>query len=55
MSEREGQPAKPEPEEEDGDAPKGMSLTAMYTLLALALLAAMGFAWMIVLPFANRR
>lgn len=52
MSEPEAQPAKPEPEE---DEPKGMSLTAMYVLLAVALLAAMGFAWMIVLPFANRR
>jgi hypothetical protein len=42
------------PEEDDGSS-KGMSLTLMYSLVALALLAAMGFAWMIVLPFANRR
>lgn len=43
---------KEEPEEE---APKGLSLTLMYSLVALALVLAMGFAWMIVLPFANRR
>lgn len=52
MSEPEVQPTKLE--ENEGE-PKGMSLTLMYSLVALALLAAMGFAWMIVLPFANRR
>jgi hypothetical protein len=52
MSEPEVQPTKPEENESE---PKGMSLTLMYSLVALALLAAMGFAWMIVLPFANRR
>jgi hypothetical protein len=41
--------------EEPEEAPKGPSLALMYSLVALALALAMGFAWMIVLPFANRR
>ncbi|MGD0095831.1 MAG: hypothetical protein ABSB60_05010 [Terracidiphilus sp.] len=39
-------------EDRQGKAP---SLTAMYGLLALALVAAIGFALLIVLPFYHRR
>jgi hypothetical protein len=34
---------------------QGPSLTLLYSLIALALLAAIGFAMMIVLPFYHRR
>ena len=47
--------AKPEPESGDDDSPGGPSLTLLYSLIALALAAAIGFAWMIVLPFYHRR
>jgi hypothetical protein len=35
--------------------PKGPSLTLLYSLIALALAAAIGFALLIVLPFYRRR
>lgn len=41
---------------EEDDAPsKGPNLVLIYSLIALALLAAIGFAALIVLPFYNRR
>jgi flagellar basal body-associated protein FliL len=52
MSERERDSA------DEGDAaPKrsqGPNLILMYSLIALALAAAIGFAWMIVAPFHHR-
>jgi hypothetical protein len=40
-----------------GDDPKsrGVNLVLIYSLIALALVAAMAFAALIVLPFYNRR
>jgi len=47
------------PDTHDHEAPvttnQGPSLTLLYSLLALALAAAIGFALLIVLPFYNRR
>lgn len=44
------------PDDEDQDQPsKGPSLTLLYSLIALALLIATGFAALIVLPFYHRR
>jgi hypothetical protein len=44
------------PETDQDDAPsKGPSLTVLYSLIALALVAAIGFALLIVLPFYRRR
>jgi hypothetical protein len=45
------QPAN-EPEERPS---KGINLTLIYSLLALALITAMGIAVLIVLPFYHRR
>jgi hypothetical protein len=46
------EPRRPEPE----DPPfQGPSLTLLYSLIALALAAAIGFALMIVMPFYHRR
>jgi len=42
------------PGEEDGQS-KGPSLMVLYSLLALALAAAIGLALLIVLPFYHRR
>ena len=36
------------------DEPRGPSLTLLYSLIALALVAAIGFALLIVLPFYHR-
>jgi hypothetical protein len=44
-----GHPTKDEPES------KGPNIVLLYALLALGLLAAMGFAWMVILPFYHRR
>jgi hypothetical protein len=44
-----GHPAEDEPES------KGPNIIVLYALLALGLLAAMGFAWMVILPFYHRR
>jgi len=38
-----------------GEPPQGPSLKLLYTILALALLAAIGCAALIVLPFYRRR
>lgn len=40
---------------EDEPEPKGPNIVLLYALLALGLLAAMGFAWMVILPFYHRR
>jgi hypothetical protein len=58
MSEPERQPDHPlsEPEADAEDSPsQGPSLTLIYSLVALGLVAAIGFALMIVLPFHHRR
>jgi hypothetical protein len=58
MSDPERQPAPPpsDPEADPEDSPsQGPSLTLIYSLIALALIAAIGFAMMIVLPFHHRR
>ena len=41
--------------DEETRPPNGPSLKLVYSLIGLALLAAIGFALMIVLPFYNRR
>jgi hypothetical protein len=46
-------PSNSAPQDDPPD--KGINLTLVYSLLALALLAAIGFAVLIVLPFYNRR
>jgi len=53
MSKLERRPEIPG-EEEDGHN-KGLNLTLLYGLLALALAAAIGLALLIVLPFYHRR
>jgi hypothetical protein len=59
MSDPESQPARSEadpPQTPSEDKPcQGPSLTLIYSLIALALAAAIGFAMMIVLPFYHRR
>ena len=40
--------------DEEEPEPKGPNLVLLYALLALGLLAAMGFAAMVVLPFYHR-
>ena len=52
---KQGRGPEPVGEEEESRQGKGLSLTAMYGLLALALAAAIGFALLIVLPFYQRR
>ncbi len=47
-------PTVPVPEPEDPPS-KGPNLILLYSLIALALLAAVGFALLIVLPFYHRR
>ena len=43
-------------EEDAADGPpQGPSLTLLYSLIALALITAIGFAALIVLPFYQRR
>ena len=39
----------------DDESSKGINLTLVYSLIALALFAAIGFALLIVLPFYHRR
>jgi hypothetical protein len=43
------------PESEHKTEPKGPNLILLYALLALGLLAAMGFAAMVIWPFYARR
>jgi hypothetical protein len=50
MSERE-----PNPAEHEEEPQKGPNLVLLYSLIALALVAAIGFAMMIVFPFYVRR
>jgi len=45
----------PNADENEDDASQGPSLTLIYSLVALALAAAIGFALLIVLPFYHRR
>jgi hypothetical protein len=52
MSDPEILPPDPAPEDSPSQGP---SLTLIYSLIALALIAAIGFAMMIVLPFHHRR
>ena len=54
MSNPDPPPTVPAPEDEDPPS-TGPSLTLLYSLVALALIAAIGFALLIVLPFYNRR
>jgi hypothetical protein len=58
MSDPEQQPASPgqdaETEPEDSLS-QGPNLVLLYSLIALALAAAIGFALMIVMPFHHRR
>jgi hypothetical protein len=58
MSDPDRPEAGPEPraEADPEDAPsQGPNLILLYSLIALALAAAIGFAMMIVLPFHHRR
>jgi hypothetical protein len=48
-------PSHIELDEDDEPEPKGPNLFVLYTVLALGLLAAMGFAAMVVYPFYVRR
>jgi hypothetical protein len=49
-----GDPVRDASEEKDEPSP-GPNLVLMYTIIALALIAAIGFAIMIVMPFYLRR
>jgi hypothetical protein len=42
------------PNIEEEPEPKGPNIMLLYALLALGLLAAMGFAWMVIMPFHHR-
>jgi hypothetical protein len=53
MSDPERRPANSPSDSEDSTS-QGPSLTLIYSLIALALIAAIGFAMMIVLPFHHR-
>ncbi len=44
-----------EPDDREDRPSTGPNLTLIYTLIALALIAAIGFAVLIVLPFYHRR
>jgi hypothetical protein len=58
MSDPEQQPASPPSNSEadvEDSASHGPSLTLIYSLIALALIAAIGFAMLIMLPFHHRR
>jgi hypothetical protein len=48
------QPRSPQPDPDDEPSP-GPNLTLIYGLIGLALVAAIGLAVMIVLPFYQRR
>jgi hypothetical protein len=45
----------PNPSEQEEEPSKGPNLVLLYSLIALALVAAIGFAMMIVMPFYLRR
>ena len=46
---------RPGPEEDEEPESQGPNLTAMYSLIGLALVLAIGFAMAIVFPFWKRR
>jgi hypothetical protein len=48
------EPVQPEPDWDDPPS-QGPNLVLLYSLIALALAAAIGFALMIVMPFHHRR
>ena len=54
MSDIEQRPAS-RPSDPDDEPSQGPNLTLLYSLIALALAAAIGFALLIVLPFYHRR
>ena len=54
MSETKPHAEGSEPQQDDSPS-GGPSLTLLYSLIALALVAAIGFALLIVLPFYHRR
>jgi hypothetical protein len=58
MNDPDRRPASPEPEPPqrplDDNSSTGTNLALIYSLIALALAAAIGFALMIVLPFHHR-
>jgi hypothetical protein len=58
MNDHDGQPASPAPESRksplEDNSSRGPNLALIYSLIALALAAAIGFALMIVLPFHHR-
>lgn len=54
MSDPEQRPPSPESDLDDTPS-QGPSLTLLYSLIGLALAAAIGFAMLIVLPFHHRR
>jgi hypothetical protein len=57
MSDARNEPEQPEPKRTEPHEPEpsqGPSLTLLYSLIALALVAAIGFALMIVMPFHQR-
>ena len=54
MSDADRSPSEHDGDEEDKGA-QGPSLTLLYSLIALALAVAIGFALMIVIPFHYRR
>jgi hypothetical protein len=43
------------PPDAENEPSQGPNLILIYSLIALALVAAIGFAFLIVLPFYNRR
>jgi hypothetical protein len=49
------EPQRPDAPREDEDENRGPNLVLIYSLMALALIAAIAFAALIVLPFYNRR
>jgi hypothetical protein len=56
MSEPNSEPdlTEPTPTQPEDSPSQGPSLTLLYSLIALALAAAIGFALMIVMPFHHR-
>ena len=54
MSDTEREPDNLEESQED-ESSRGPSLTLLYSLVVLALAAAIGFALLIVMPFYRRR
>ncbi len=54
MNNHESTPTEPDPEHDESPS-KGPNLVLLYSILALALLVAIGLAVSIVLPFYHRR